>query len=365
MALGMLVLARAPLAAADTSDDCDPRPASTAPGPGTDKPDPDSGSRARCRLGPAPEAVPGVDALLTRLTSTSLSTALSTKEKNTEFRATFVPAEFLDVKYRSLFSELRLVLLANTDTSLTRVSVSTGYNPFAPGSARSREAFRSAMAHAGCDTLGAAMVDCHRRLTRGYWRRLHGGWTPAVLVTGSYDFYPYGRVPDEMDMAKQVALEWNGGPSGQLALELRPHERWRMQAWGTARYVRPDGKPTSSLSTVVGGGLTISGLVVSFLPKDPADAAGKVSELPAEYMEQGFIAGIGLGASIQLTHCNGEDKCSKGRTDELSVTPYIDILASSKVQLRLAVPITRFTSASGSGAEVAGTFSIAGSLGTP
>lgn len=306
----------------------------------------------------SPEPVAGVDALIVRPTLTAVSAALSTKDNNTEFKATFLPAQFIDREYEWPFSEARLVLLSDTSTSLTRVSVSTGYNPFSLRAPRGGAAIEATQkACEGIDP-GPEEEKCNDRRTAAQWPLLNRGWLPSVYLTLSYDFYPFGEVPSETMPAQQVDLEWNGGPSAQLSFEFRPRERVRLSGWGTAKRVRSEGKPGTELANYLGGGMSVSTIAWSFRPEED----GKFSK---DYIQEGFIPGLGLGCSLQGSRCDGEEDCLKLRTSQWSITPFIDVLASAKLQFRISVPITMFNAVDKNGTDVAGTFSVAGSIGTP
>jgi hypothetical protein len=347
------------LAPANAQDDCTTNRTELNASQSPDKP-----PVRTCGAATASEGVQGVDTLVSPLTTTSLSAALSTNQRNTEFRATFLPAQFIDRKYSFLLSELRFVLLADTSSSVTRIAVSTGYNPFAIGSDRGGDIIRRAVAHAACSNagLGDALTWCNNRRKTEQWKEINSGFRPAVLFTGSYDLYPYGKSPDPNNPTQQVALEWNGGGAGQLSFEFRPQQHWRAQLWGSAKYIRPDGNAGSELSRVLGGGFTLSWIAWDFLPEKPV----KSTDYPEDYIREGFIPGVALGTSIQIMQCNGEEECAKQRTSQWSATPYVDILVSTKLQLRISVPITRFKAVDAEdGTDIAGTLNIAGSLGTP
>lgn len=305
------------------------------------------------------ETAPGVDTLITRPTTSAVSAALSTKEKNTEFKATFLPAQFVEHPYDWYFSEARVVLLADTASSLTRISISTGYNPFSLRSSRGDAAI-AATSH-DCDgvEIGQELEDCNNRRTAAQWPILNSGWIPSLFLTLSYDVYPFGKAASESDPTQQVDLEWDGGPSGQLSIEFRPCEMLRASAWTSLKHTRADGKPGSEKASYIGGGATFSAIAWSFMQKDAVD-------FPDDYVQEGFVPGIGAGMSLQFLQCDGDEQCAKQRTLQWSVTPFLDILGSSKVQVRLSLPITRFESVDKkTGTDIAGTFSIAGSIGAP
>jgi hypothetical protein len=303
--------------------------------------------------------VAGVDQLLTSATLTSLTAGLSSQDKSTELRVVVVPSQFVDVAYVPLFSELRVVAVADSASSALRLAVSTGYNPWSFRGYPGKRVIEQSNDDFDCSNLAPgtqAMANCNNRRTAAQWRALRRRWIPSVFATLGYDLYPFGRQPDAADPTREVELQWNGGVTGQLALELRPGELARLSLWGTAKYARPDGAPEAKLARYLGAGATVSFLAWPLLSEAERTQS-------ADYRRDGFLPGVGLGASFQVSRCDGQEKCAKLRTSQWSVSPFLDILASASLQLRLSVPITRYEAVDSDGVDVAGTFSVGGNLG--
>jgi len=187
------------------------------------------------------------------------------------------------------------------------------------------------------------------------WSKINGTWVPQVSLTGAMDLYPGGDVPSATDPTKTDELEAWGGWRTDLAVTVRPWERGNLDVWGTLRRTRASGKPGTKLVYSHGGGATVSWLWWSFLGKEDRPKS-------TDYVREGFLPGLAAGVSGQYLRCDGREQCANLRTDSRSVTPFIDVRVKPALQFRLAFPITWFDSVDKNGAEVAPTFTVAGSI---
>jgi hypothetical protein len=102
----------------------------------------------------APDPVAGVATQIAPTQVDLAAAAVSTKEKGTEFKATFVPAKLFDSGYVDVLSESKFVL--TSDGSLTRIGYGVAYNPFALRSKRAAEIATSVLHTNHC---GANLAD--------------------------------------------------------------------------------------------------------------------------------------------------------------------------------------------------------------
>ena len=203
----------------------------------------------------------------------------------------------------------------------------------------------------------APFQECYDKMHAEQWRSINSTLQPQVGLTFGLDLYPWGRVPDPTDATGQTTadLEPFGGASGQLSLSFHLLERFGIDLWGTYKRARASGDPHTKVANIYGSGLTVSGLVWSFMDDS------KPGQYP-DYIKSGFIPGLALGASGQVSFCDGQSACAKGRTDLYSVTPFVDIRVKPELQFRLALPISFFKTVDKKDNEIAPTFSLAGSI---
>lgn len=102
----------------------------------------------------APDPIAGVATQIAPSQVDLASAAVSTKEKGTEFKATFVPAKLFDTGYVDVLSESKIVL--TSDGTLTRFGYGVAYNPFALRSDRAAEIVGLELHKKGC---GKALAD--------------------------------------------------------------------------------------------------------------------------------------------------------------------------------------------------------------
>jgi hypothetical protein len=306
------------------------------------------------------EPAEGVDELVARTTLTGVSAAVSGSEKGTKFTVNFVPAQFFDFCYFGLLSEAKVSAVADSASSLTRVTLSTGYNPYSLRSTNGDKIIKKNIATYPCSPpfIGKeTYARCTRRRQAKEWEQFNS-IRPAVTAALSIDLYPWGSGPDPDDSSMTARLEPWGGISGQIGLESHPTNGMRLSLWGTTKHIRASGGAGTKLARTLGGGVTFSLVALDFLPSDLADSSN-------DYIQTGLLPGLVVGASLQGSDCDGDTECVKARTREVSVTPFIDLVASSKLQFRISFPFTRFETASETNTEIVPTFSVASTLGTP
>lgn len=188
------------------------------------------------------------------------------------------------------------------------------------------------------------------------WRELRSTIIPSVSVTGFVRTHPVARA--EGDNTKP----WGGG-GAQLQLLWRPHERGEITAWGTYARTRPSGAPDAKLSHNVGGSLQSSWTVLRFLDDCTfaSDHETDCLQQDDDYIASGFIPGLSLGASFQINRCFGGVNCEKSRTFSFSATPYVSVRASTKLNVRFSLPLSRHDTAGDDDEnEVTPTISLAG-----
>ena len=124
--------------------------------------------------------------------------------------------------------------------------------------------------------------------------------------------------PDPANPPFTLPLEPWGGVSLNLEFLFRPRERATIDLWGSFKNTRPSGAARTQLSNSWGGGITLGLLVWQFLSGDTLAAS-------SEYLADGFIPGMAIGASGQYLHCDGGVYCDSGKINDVSVTPFIDV----------------------------------------
>jgi len=339
----------------------------------------------------SPTPVAGVEPLVVGTATDFAAAALTTSKNGTEFKASMVPLAAFDLPYMAFVSDAGLTLTADTSSSLTRATVSTGYNPFSLRGSRASQAMEAASARFQCGTLPddaalckascATLVDakqrevCEKRCAEAFdkanktcnarreateWSYINTGWVPALGLSASADLYPTGSQQDpKSTAAASQSLNGWGGFTVQASLSFRPAETVQADLYGSLKpWWRPSGDPAARMARYLGGGATVAWLFHSFLDRARP-------EQTADYLKSGFIPGIAMGISGQILSCLSEDTCNKGRTDQYSGTPFLEVRVKSQAQLRISVPITYYTLRGSNGSELAPTFTLAGTIGAP
>lgn len=79
-------------------------------------------------------------------------------------------------------------------------------------------------------------------------------------------------------------------------------------------------------------------------------------------MKEGFLSGLVFGISAQHLNCNGKEQCAKGRIDQWSATPFFDIRATPKLQVRFSVPLVHYKAVGQDGNDLVPTLTLAGQV---
>ena len=85
-----------------------------------------------------PHPVDGVNSMIVSLTPAVVSASVSAKQNGTVFQASFMPFQLPQFGYLEWLSETKLVVSTDTSTSLTRIALGMGYNPFSARGHRRR-----------------------------------------------------------------------------------------------------------------------------------------------------------------------------------------------------------------------------------
>ncbi len=327
----------------------------------------------------APDPVAGVDTLLIRPTGSALSSSLAVSSDSSNLTATLTPGELWDSDYNRFWSEIRLALTSEVQSGRSRAALSWTSNPFSLRSARGRaiqasilqaSILRAEGTEEDCSTVAPEnKLLCDQRSKAEEWRQINsaGLREAAFTLTAAYEVYPFGHVPDNDGML--VTREGNGGVTVQATMELRPTEGQNLTGWLTYKRTQPDGEPGAMHSHNLGGGLAWSGVVRRMFRSKPAELR--------DYVDTGFVPGIGLGVSVQVSHCFHEadldigdhtHDCDQRRGTQASIALSVDLLASSSVQVRLSVPLEVYDPVQPEGDiswYLKPTLSIAGALGSP
>jgi hypothetical protein len=189
---------------------------------------------------------------------------------------------------------------------------------------------------------------CEDRAIAAAWPRLHGTWLPRVALSGAVDLLP-GRTGRDGAPAGREAF---GGWRAELALQLRPHEGWTLEAWAAGASTRPSGVVGTPLGWSYGGGVTASALWWTFLRGDRAASP--------DYLREGFLPGVAGGVSGQVLRC--DTACAGGVTEAWSATPFLDVRVRPALQFRFAVPVTRSSEGPVRATTVAPTVTVAAAL---
>ena len=206
-------------------------------------------------------------------------------------------------------------------------------------------------------TAASRFQRCYDEIYSEQWRRINSTFRPQIGLSLGVDIYPWGSVPDPKDQTGKMTanLEPFGGVFAQLYLSFHINQRFGIDLHGTYKHARSSGSPHTKLSNTYGGGLLISGMVFSFMDNSNPG-------LYPEYIKSGFMPGIVVGASGQISFCDGKSNCAKSRTNNYSVTPFIDFRIKPELQFRISLPITFFNAVDKVNQEIAPTFSLTGSI---
>jgi len=305
------------------------------------------------------DIVEGVAPLTIPTTTERAAASLSTKQDGTKLRATVMPLEFFPtLDYFNVWSEWRLTAQADTSTNLTRVATSFGYNPFNRRGSRAQDVFKAVVAQKNCGQyppVSPQMKQCNDEVMPEYVKELNSSWRPQLTLGVAFDFFPGGQTQDKNDPTKLLSSEWWGGPHLQFTAANRPIERLSLELGLEYKHTRPSGDAATVMANYYSGSLTISGIVIPFLPDAAAERAKNES-----YISEGYLPGIALGASFQGFVCtSAAASCDKTRTKGGSVTPFVDVRVNPKLQLQFSIPVSWYD-ANANGAQVGPVLSVAG-----
>jgi hypothetical protein len=196
---------------------------------------------------------------------------------------------------------------------------------------------------------------CVRRKLANQWHEINGTVIPMIGITGFVTTFPFGRGPDPKDSSGLTSADFEpwGGAGLQPFLSFHLDERLSVDVYASWKRARASGDAHTLLARTIGGGATIAWEFHSFLTIEEL-------EKNDEYIQSGFIPGLVIGASGQYTDCNGREQCPKLRTVQQSVTPFFDVRASSKLQVRFSTPLLWYSSTDKAGKDIAPTLSLAG-----
>lgn len=203
----------------------------------------------------------------------------------------------------------------------------------------------------------AAKKKCIQDQNARIWRRLNKGFVPAIGITGFVDTYPFGKSSDPDDPSQSKRLEPWGGAGIEPNLSFHPSERTALDVYGRYSKRRASGAADTKLARYLEGGVTASWLAWQFLDEAQLSKSN-------DYVREGFIPGLAIGASLQASQCDGRDACIKKKTSQLSATPFVDIRVKPALQIRLSTVLAKFDAVDDDGQDIAPSLSLAGQIGS-
>lgn len=360
-----------------------------------------------------PDSIPGVNPALAVPSNASIAAAVTGVASGTQYRVTFLPAKAFNAPYH-VWSESKLTLTYDSRNSLATIGYSLAYNPFSFRGPRLSSLIASLDSDAMCgarydaathgistarvaltvaDTklnrdvtanAPAAVIQadrkavqdaednvarilgnakpieaaCTRQRLAAEWAVVYGTWIPQLTATVVAGVFPAGRGADPMAASLNAPLEPWQGVSTNLEAMFRPDERVTLNLLGSFKNTRPSGAPRTRRSNTEGAGITIAVLAWPFL-------SDKDLHENADYLAEGFIPGLGLGASLQAFRCEGGPYCDSGKVRAYSATPFLDVRLKPSVQFRISVPIERSLSVmTATGTAITPTFTLSSAIGS-
>jgi hypothetical protein len=369
-----------------------------------------------------PDVIQGANPALVTPSNQLASGAIQAAQQSTQVHVNTVPFRFMAAKRVGQFegewwrpivdaiSESKLTLAVDSKTNIATAAYTISYNPFAFSNERHYHTiaqllsaadcggtYRAATAHLSdamhdqadaiatlsADTNSGAHAaqlaadrilvtaataevtrleqfrateqDCVRRnVFAAQWAQLYGA-VPYVGFTVQAGFFPFGLGPDPSSPTAMLPLEWWEGVNMNLEIVFRPTELDILDIWGSFKDTRPTGAPRTVLATSEGFGIT-AGHLYGF--KSQQDL-----KTDDAYIQDGFIAGVALGGSVQYIHCDGGQFCDSSKVHDTSFTPFVDIRLKESLQFRVSAAIDRFVTVTSSAWAVTPALTLAGTVG--